>query len=604
MVWNLHAPQGYEVRKIRAQARLYLNGRGLDIGCGPEKVVPHAIGVDSARDAGMPLADVAADGRKLDWIASGSMDFVFSSHFLEHCVDYKAALREWWRVLKVGGHLILYLPHRDFYPNIGKEGANPDHKHDFHPDDIKRAMFEVTESRVNDNCVQFDVLEDEDHNDMDEYSFYLVFRKRDDGQGQYNPWSRSPLREQKTVVVCRYGAIGDMALVSSVVALYKQQGYRVILSTSEFGRDIMRHDPNIDEFLLHEADNSFVIGAMEPFWWMLEKRYGRVINLTQSIEGFLLPSPGHMHHDYPLDVRKNVLNVNYMERTHDLAGLGYDFSGLRFHPSLSEAADAATLADEFTEKHSVPLLGVCLAGSGVHKAYPWLHVLIARVMYAVPCNVVLFGSDKDAIKEEAIVQHCVALGIDAKRFIRTVQDKWPVRRSLTFSLHCDVLFGPETGIMQWNGMNERNIKVIMLSHSTITNLTKWWKNTQALYKPVPCGPCHRKHWDFTYCTQGKSGASVCMEIPVEPVAGAIINAISTVQEVRRQHANPQESSAVARIDPTPNRWWNNGEQRSAGSTSPEEHEVGKVIEADAPFIPTPQRIASHNGDARRAEIIE
>ena len=52
----------------------------------------------------------------------------------------QAVLREWWRVIRPGGHLVLYLPHKAHYPNIGQPGANPAHKHDFLPEDIVKAM--------------------------------------------------------------------------------------------------------------------------------------------------------------------------------------------------------------------------------------------------------------------------------------------------------------------------------------------------------------------------------------------------------------------------------------------------------------------------------
>ena len=40
-----------------------------------------------------------------------SLDFVFSSHVLEHLSEPERALKEWQRVLKPGGVLFLYLPH-------------------------------------------------------------------------------------------------------------------------------------------------------------------------------------------------------------------------------------------------------------------------------------------------------------------------------------------------------------------------------------------------------------------------------------------------------------------------------------------------------------
>jgi SAM-dependent methyltransferase len=46
-------------------------------------------------------------------IASNTYDFVLSSHTLEHTANPLRALREWLRVLKAPGLLVLVLPHKD-----------------------------------------------------------------------------------------------------------------------------------------------------------------------------------------------------------------------------------------------------------------------------------------------------------------------------------------------------------------------------------------------------------------------------------------------------------------------------------------------------------
>jgi SAM-dependent methyltransferase len=46
----------------------------------------------------------------LSGLADASYDFVLSSHCLEHCANPLAALREWRRVTRDGGHLLLILP--------------------------------------------------------------------------------------------------------------------------------------------------------------------------------------------------------------------------------------------------------------------------------------------------------------------------------------------------------------------------------------------------------------------------------------------------------------------------------------------------------------
>lgn len=66
-------------------------------------IVPQAIGID--------LGYPGYDGRTLPF-DDGTVDAVYSSHCLEHIPDYKQALSDWHRVLKVGGYLIVAVPHQ------------------------------------------------------------------------------------------------------------------------------------------------------------------------------------------------------------------------------------------------------------------------------------------------------------------------------------------------------------------------------------------------------------------------------------------------------------------------------------------------------------
>jgi SAM-dependent methyltransferase len=54
-----------------------------------------------------------AEATDLGGIANGSYDFVLSSHVLEHVANPVRALREWMRVLRIGGVMVLVVPHRE-----------------------------------------------------------------------------------------------------------------------------------------------------------------------------------------------------------------------------------------------------------------------------------------------------------------------------------------------------------------------------------------------------------------------------------------------------------------------------------------------------------
>jgi SAM-dependent methyltransferase len=142
----------------------YTRGTGIDIGCGLNKIHSSAIGIDkrmSPSDFGYPFgAQIRAEGDKLPWFESNTLDFVFSSHCLEHISDPIAALREWHRVLKHNGHLILILPHKRRYPPVGTPGANQDHKRDFLPQDIIASLEKIGPFRIVQTDTLFEKLKD------------------------------------------------------------------------------------------------------------------------------------------------------------------------------------------------------------------------------------------------------------------------------------------------------------------------------------------------------------------------------------------------------------------------------------------------------------
>ena len=243
MVWDIRAPQGNEAAKVKNDVLKYCK-TGLDIGCGPTKVWPHLIGIDSGKDTdlfGIPMKPdiVVGNAATLPLFASESVETVFSSHTLEHIEDHITALREWWRLVKPGGQLILYLPHKDFYPNIGEPGSNPDHKHDFIPKDIIDAMYLIGDD--------WSLVVNEERNQGLEYSFLQVWRKEEPGTGWAYP--HLALKPEKTAAVVRVGGHGDALWASSVVWHLKDQGYHVTVYTAHTGADIIKHDPNIDEII-------------------------------------------------------------------------------------------------------------------------------------------------------------------------------------------------------------------------------------------------------------------------------------------------------------------------------------------------------------------
>ena len=81
----------------------------VELGCGPRKLHPEALGIDAIDAAGVDLVGDATEALRL--FPDASVQCVSSSHFLEHVADLDALLREVARVLMDGGELEATVPH-------------------------------------------------------------------------------------------------------------------------------------------------------------------------------------------------------------------------------------------------------------------------------------------------------------------------------------------------------------------------------------------------------------------------------------------------------------------------------------------------------------
>lgn len=483
MTWKIDDPQGNESAKIRWELVPYTRGVGLDLGCGAYKTFPHFIGVDNLTDRRLFGTQMQPDiviptCEKLSIFATQSMNFVFSSHLLEHIEDTKASLAEWWRVIKVGGYLCLYLPHKDFYPNIGQEGANPDHKHDFLPKDIVAAMEEVADG--------WDLVENQERNEGFEYSFFQVYKKL--GHKTHLKSCDKP-KPEKTCAVVRYGAFGDLLMASNVFPGLKEQGYHLTLYTVDRGYEAVRHDPNIDRVILQEQEQ-VPNAKLSEFFDYLATKYDKLINLCESVEGTFLALQGRTHARFNKEARHMLMNFNYVEFACELSGVPFSHPQ-KFHTTKDEM--------EWAEKERARIGGDyvimwALSGSSVHKHWPHLDTIVARLLLANRnIRIVMVGDDSCKLIESAWENE--------SRVIRK-SGVWTIRQSMSFLDQCDMVIGPETGVLNAAAMLDV-AKIVTLSHSTIENLTKHWKNCVSLVPPkTPCYPCHMMHYGFDTCTPG------------------------------------------------------------------------------------------------------
>lgn len=107
----------------------YLLGLGTEIGASESPIEGiEAIYVDKFREyANTPCkADYPGEATDLPFF-DASLDFVASSHVLEHVANPVNALIEWQRVLKPGGYVYLVLPDRRYTFDRNRELTSPQH---------------------------------------------------------------------------------------------------------------------------------------------------------------------------------------------------------------------------------------------------------------------------------------------------------------------------------------------------------------------------------------------------------------------------------------------------------------------------------------------
>jgi SAM-dependent methyltransferase len=100
-----------------------LQGEGIDIGCGPDPVIPNVQRFDLEQgDANHPS----------QYLNNKKFDFVFSSHCLEHMHDPAITLQDWYSMVKPGGFLFFIVPDEDLYEQgVFPSRFNTDHKATF-----------------------------------------------------------------------------------------------------------------------------------------------------------------------------------------------------------------------------------------------------------------------------------------------------------------------------------------------------------------------------------------------------------------------------------------------------------------------------------------
>jgi hypothetical protein len=152
----------------------------------------------------------------------------------------------------------------------------------------------------------------------------------------------------------------------------------------------------------------------------------------------------------------------------------------KFYPTAAEHAWAKAMRALLPG----PLVFLAPSGSGAFKAWPHAEAFMG-LMADAGIYTLLLGD----IKTMPDIDHVERSG---EEYGIVVGQEWSLRLAMTMALHADFVVATESVFANAVAM-EPMPKIIMLSHSSVENLTRDWVNTCSLEAPVACHPCHRIH---------------------------------------------------------------------------------------------------------------
>jgi len=309
--------------------------------------------------------------------------------------------------------------------------------------------------------------------------------------------------------VIRLGALGDIVQMTPIIRLLHEDGYEVDLNIKKYSADVLRNNLYVNNVIVH--DDSIPNEKLDEHWEQLGVGYDKVVNLSESVERGLLAIKGDPAWDMSKEERHELMNVNYFDRQLEIAG----FNQRGILPELYFSTMEMQWARDFRKKHKREFLVlIALSGSSLHKVYPHMEIVMRAFHEAHPDTRFITVGDVA----------CQLLEPEAP-YVIPKSDKWSIRKSMLMTKYADLVISPETGLLNASGCFDTP-KIALLSHSSVENLTKHFKNCASLSADIKCYPCHKLHYSMDTCNKERSTDSPACMAKISPAT--VLNAMEDV----------------------------------------------------------------------------